>query len=175
MYKRLLTDCVGNKEPRSKGNHMYSVRNLATFIFWAGLHSSLWQTYLLFSLPSAIFFLALDRSGWWKGLPLPVGKWIKNGHDSVGNSAHNLSGKKTPLLLCLPKWRNFGIVGSNLLSCLFFPTSRIHFVFLTLKVFTKIAWEEIQENLVNKLQLFLRTYCWIFIRNCVCDCLFRLS
>jgi hypothetical protein len=96
MKKQSLTDSIGDIETRSKGNHMYAVRNLVTSIFLAELHLCLMNV----PLHSTTFCLDLDRSGWCKGLPLLLGKWIRDGHDSLGNSTHNLSDQEDPFTVC---------------------------------------------------------------------------
>lgn len=75
---------------------MYAVRNLVTSIFLAELHLCLMNV----PLQSTTFCLDLDRSGWCKGLPLLLGKWIRDGHDSLGNSTHNLSDQEDPFTVC---------------------------------------------------------------------------
>lgn len=66
-------------------------------------------------LLSGIFCLSLDRSGWWMGLPLPVGKWIRDGHDSPGNTTHNLSEQADPF----SAWQNDALLESQ--KAIFLP------------------------------------------------------
>jgi hypothetical protein len=96
QWRNDLKDSVGDEENRSR-RQSYVPGKKSGYIYLLSRIASLSNERV------SAFFHSLSRFALWlvqRALPIPPGKWIRDGHGSLGNSEHNLSDQEGSFSAC---------------------------------------------------------------------------